>query len=417
MQAELAALAHELVTGVDPGFEFLTLRASCSGGGGTFRLTAGPSDHDVASSASMDGLFRLGLDRPVVLELRVEPDGTFEAVVTEGIVQVTSSLPPTYTFVRKPPQRPTEFEVTSLSEVEAVIGASLPVEVHELYARTSMVDEVQLDPPEEILRNWRWHLADVEEDPRRWEHPVLYAGPPDAVRPVQFHPLWVPVGANDWGDAVCVDLAPGPGGRVGQVIQLAGEGPLTYLADSLPELVLPDSYPGTTGLEDHFDAGDRAPAALPPTLQQITVREPGDLDFGLLARLTSLRELRVVRGGSVRLAELAHLPLQRLEVTGYEIELPACETLKALVVNGARVELPPLPNLRVLDVSQADVDVESLPRVDYLVLNAEQWRRCRQTPAAAGVVGESSLARALAWAAERGAGLPREVFRGRAASA
>ncbi|ANZ38778.1 hypothetical protein BBK82_24635 [Lentzea guizhouensis] len=416
MRADLAALAHELITGVAPGFDFLTLRASCSGGGGTFRLTAGPSDQDVVSSASMERLWRLGLDRPVVLELRVERDGTFEAVVTEGVVQVASSLPPTYTFMRKPPLRPTKPEISTLAEVEAAIGASLPTEVHELYARTTTVDEVLLDRPDEILFNWRWHLAELAEDPRRWEQPMLYAGPPDAVRPVQFHPLWVPVGANDWGDAVCVDLAPGPGGRVGQVIQLAGEGPLTYLADSLPELVLPDEYPGSEGLEDHFDAADRTPAALPPTLQQITVREPGDLDFGLLGHLTSLRELRVVRGGSVRLAALSHLPLERLEVSGYEIELPVCETLKALVVNGAHVELPSLPNLRVLDVSRADVDVESLPRVDYLVLNAEQWRRCSQTPAAAGLVGESSLALALAWAGERGAGLPREVIRGRASA-
>ena len=43
----------------------------------------------------------------------------------------------------------------------------------------------------------------------------------------------------------------------------------------------------------------------PPTPQELTVRDPGDLDFGLLARLTSLRQLRVVHGGSVRLSALA----------------------------------------------------------------------------------------------------------------
>ncbi len=157
-------------------------------------------------------------------------------------------------------------------------------------------------------------------------------------------------------------------------------------------------------------------AALPSTIQQLSLREPGDLDFGLLSRLTSLRQLHILRGMSVRLGELAHLPLEYLHVSGHEIELPACETLTTLVVHGPRVELPSLPNLRVLDVSDADADVESLPQVEYLVMNAEQWQRCSLTPAAAALTGESSLARALDWAGARGVDLPREVIRGRASA-
>lgn len=117
----------------------------------------------------------------------------------------------------------------------------------------------------------------------------------------------------------------------------------------------------------------------------------------------------------MRLRELAHLPLERLEVTGDEIELPACETLTALVVKGgARVELPSLPSLRVLDVSAADVDVESLPEVDYLVLNFEQWQRCSQQPAAASLADEFSVPRVFEWASERGVERVGQVFRGRA---
>ncbi|GGU16032.1 SMI1/KNR4 family protein [Lentzea flava] len=417
MQAELAAVAHELITTVEPGFGFLTLRASCSGGASTHRLTAGPSEQDVFSP--LGSLRQVGLDRPAVFEMRVDADGTFEALVTRDVIQGTSYLPPSYTVLLKPRQRPVRHEVSSLAEVEAAIGVSLPREVHELYAgRAKVDDDICLYSPDDILLTWQMYIAMEEEDPREWEQPVLYAGPPNAVRTVRFHPLWVPIGYNDWGDTLCVDLAPGPGGRVGQVIQLAGEGPLTYVAASVAGLALPDSYPGTKGLEEHFDVADHGPArveALPQTLQAVTVREPGDLDFGLLARLTSLRQLRVVRGGSVRLSALAHLPLERLEVSGYEVELPACDTLTALVVEGPFVDLPPLPNLRVLDVSKAEVDIESLPEVDYLVLNAAQWRRCSMTPAAATLTGESSLARALTWAGERGVELPREVIRGRVA--
>ncbi|SDF42087.1 SMI1 / KNR4 family (SUKH-1) [Lentzea fradiae] len=415
MQAELAAVAHDLVAAVEPGFGHLTLRASCGGGGSTHRLTAGPSEQDVF--APLESLREVGLDRPVVFEMRVEENGTFQAVATRDIIQVASLLPPTYTILLKPPPRRERREVSTLAEVESVIGVSLPPELHDLHAGRARIDEdITLYSPDDIVLTWQSCLSTEEEDPRDWETPVLYAGPPDAVRTVRFHPRWVPFGYNDWGDALCVDLAPGPRGRAGQVVQLAGEGPLTYLADSVAGLVLPDSYPGTRGLKDSFTVADRGLegiAALPETVQSLTLREPGDLDFGVLARLSSLRELRITRGGSVRLGALAHLPLRRLEVSGYEIELPVCETITALVLDGAFVDLPPLPNLRVLDVSKAEVDVEYLPEVDYLVMNAAQWRRCSTSPAAATLTGESSLAGALAWARERGVELPYEVVSGR----
>ncbi|HEX7306863.1 SMI1/KNR4 family protein [Lentzea sp.] len=421
MQAELAAVAHELITTVEPGFGFLTLRASCSGGGSSHRLTAGPSEQHVFSFWGLTSLRQVGLDRPAVFEMRVDADGTFEALVTRDVIQGTTMLPPTYTVLVTPRERPVRREVSSLAEVETAIGVTLPPEVHDLYAGRAEVDEdINLYSPDEVLLTWQMFVAMEDDDPWGWELPVLYAGPAGAVRAVRFHPRWVPIGSNDWGDTLCVDLAPGPRGRVGQVIQLSNEGPLTYLAASVAGLALPDSYPGTHGLADHFDVADRGPAgvaALPTTLQELTLREPGDLDFGLLARLTSLRRLTVVRGGSVRLGALAHLPLERVEASGYEIELPVCDTLAAVVVDGAFVDLPALPGLRVLDASKAEVDVESLPRVDHLVLNAAQWRRCPVKPAAATLAGESSLARALVWAGERGVELPREMVRGRVPTA
>lgn len=417
MQAELTAVAQEIVTVVEPGFDHLTLRASCSGGGGTYRLTSGPSEQDEYLFGHLEKLFAVGLDRPVVFEMRVRADGTFDALVTEHILQATSTLPPTYTVVRKRPKRPDVPPAATLADVEAVIGAPLPAEVHELYARGAEIDDdIVLYPPDEIVLTWSLYTRMADEDPHDWAKPVLYVGPPGAVRMVSFHPLWVPIASNSWGDNLCVDLAPGPNGRVGQMIQLAGEAPLSYLADSATAWAQSPESPDYEGLEHHFNAADLGPAgvaALPPTSQNLTVRKPGDLDFGLLAHVTSLRELTVLGGDSVHLGALAHLPLERLEVSADEIELPACETLTSLVVRGARVELPSLPNLRVLDVSGADVDIESLPQVDFLVLNAEQWRRCTLAPAAVSLTGESSLARALVWAAERGVELSRQVISGR----
>lgn len=418
MRTELAALARELMNLAEPGPDHLTIRASCSGGGGGYRVTSGPSEQDEFLSGHPETLFKLGLERPVVFEMRVRPDGTFDALVTENIIQATGHLPPTYTVLRKQPRQPSLPAVSSLAEVEAVIGAPLPQEVHELYASGAQIDDdIELYPPDEILLTWSLYKRMAEEDPQDWAKPVLYVGPPGAVRMVNFHPLWVPIASNHWGDNLCVDLAPGPGGRVGQMIQLAGEAPLSYLADSATAWARSPESPDHEGLEDHFKVADRGPegvAALPLTTQSLSLHDPGDLDFGLLARLTSLRRLGITGGDSVRLGALAHLPLERIEVTAREIELPACETLTSLAVRGAHVELPSLPQLRVLDVSGAEVDIESLPQVDYLVLNADQWRRCSLTPAAASLTGEYSLARALMWASERGVELSRQVISGRA---
>ncbi|MDT7784062.1 MAG: hypothetical protein QOF58_2481 [Pseudonocardiales bacterium] len=420
MQDEFAALAREIIDFVEPGFDFLTLRASCGGGSSSVRLTSGPSEQDLRFFHQLTTLPALAEEGPVDFEMRIEADGTFEALVAGGIIPSTGHLPPTYTVVLKPRFQPNEHKASSLAEVEAVIGASLPAEVHELYARgADEIGDAQLFRVDEILGYWS-DLADIERYPLDWDRPVKYVGPPGAVRMVRFDPRWVPIASNDCGDFLCVDLAPGPNGTAGQLIQVSDEVPLTYLAGSLADWPGSSEAPDHGDLADRFDVADRGPegvASLQETIQQLVLLGPGDLDFGLLSRLTALRELTIVRGTSVRLGDLAHLPLERIEVTGAEIELPACETLTSLVVSGgARVELPALPNLRVLDVSAVEVDVESLPQVEYLVLNAGQWQRCTQTPAAASLAGEYSLARALDWARERGAEVTGEVFRGTAAS-
>ncbi len=180
MQAELAALAHDLVTSMEPGFESITLRASCSGGGSSHRTTVEPSGYDGKHLHDLATLGAVGLKRPVVFEMHVAADGTFEAVVTEQIIQATGHLPPTYTVVRKPRPRVATPVVTSLADVEAVIGASLPAEVHELFSSgiAEDFDDATLLAIEEIL-DYREMLADIaDRDPQEWHHPVLYVGPP-----------------------------------------------------------------------------------------------------------------------------------------------------------------------------------------------------------------------------------------------
>ena len=410
MQDRFAAIARELVDSVEPGFDFLTLWGLCAPGGHNLRLTSGPSAEELPLPHRPSTVDAISPD--IIFELRVEADGTFETRVFEGVIlEGAGHVPPIYTVVREPRYRSIDHEASSLAEVEAVIGAALPAEVHELFASgAEVVGDVRLIQINKILYYWNAWVHQFGYYPQQWERPVQYLGPPGAVRLVPFDLKWVPVGFNDCADLVCVDLAPGPHGQVGQLIQVAGEVPLTYLADSLTSWAPPAEEPDYGHL---FAQWPEELAELPDTVQELGI-SGHDLDFGRLARLTSLRSLVIVEAGVVRLGELAQLPLERLEVTGDEIELPACETLTALVVrSGARVELPSLPSLRVLDVSGADVDVESLPDVEYLVLNFAQWQRCSQQPAAASLVGESSVERLLDWARERG--VPGQVISGTAA--
>ncbi len=221
------------------------------------------------------------------------------------------------------------------------------------------------------------------------------------------------------GVTLCVDLAPGPRGRVGQVIQPSlNSYPLELLAESVTAWHRSPERPDLPGMMLHFSAEDYDQDAVAdvaarfPTLRELGLYDLGDADLAPLARLADLRDLKV-SGGHLRLNGLADLPLERLHVTATEADIPALERLTSLTVSVARVDLPKLPKLRVLDVSGADVDVESLPQVDHLTLNAEQWRRCTVRPAAATLVGERSLAQALDWAESLGLVLPRRLVSGR----
>jgi hypothetical protein len=430
VENKLAEVAAELVAEVKPGWDYLMLRAMCDSGYTNSRVSAGPSD-DHAHVRHLKSLAALGDDGNVVVEMRVEPDGAFTALLTDGIDQGTGCLPPSYTIVFEPRPRhvipPYErTEVTStgpLAAVEAELGVPLPAEVHELYRSgvTDFGDHVLL-PADEIL-TVRQQLLDNEaflaHDPGNWAEPIPCTAPRDAVRLVGHHPLWVPIVRYPSAETLCVDLAPGPRGRVGQVIQPSlGCYPLELLADSVTEWHRSPERPESSGMKGHYDVTDYEIDVVAylgsefPTLRQLGLGELRDVDLAPLASMADLQVLKL-SGGRLRIEALAHLPLEHLEITATDVTVPAFQRLTRLKVDGARVELPELPMLRVLDVSRADVDVESLPQVDHLTLNAEQWRRCTVRPAAATLIGERSLAKALDWAGSLGVELPRRVVSGR----
>ncbi|MFI6102403.1 SMI1/KNR4 family protein [Lentzea sp. NPDC051213] len=426
MEKLLAEVAAELVAKARPARDYLTLRATCDNGYTSERVSSGPSD-DHVRVRHLESLGALGADGNVVVEMRVDPNGAFTALLTDGIDQNTGYLPPTYGIVLEPrprhlfaPYERTEVQsVGPLAAVEAELGVPLPPEVHELYLSgvTEFGDHTLL-PADEIL-GVRRELLDLEEllshSQNGWAELIPYAGPRDAVQLVGYHPLWVPIVRYTSGVALCVDLAPGPQGRVGQVIEPAlACYPLRLLAGSVTEWHQSPERQNPPGMKAHYSAADHDVAEVARrfrTLRELVLHELGDVDLAPLASLASLRDLQV-SGGRLRLGGLAGLPLERLHVTATDIDLPALEHLTSLTVSGARVDLPTLPKLRVLDVSHADVDCESLPQVDRLVLNADQWRHCKACPAAATLVGERSLAQALDWAESLSVVLPRRSVSG-----
>ena len=77
------------------------------------------------------------------------------------------------------------------------------------------------------------------------------AVPEGAVRPVAFHPRWLPLADDGAGNGLALDFAPGPGGTPGQVVSFGTDEPVRrVLAPSLPALLV--------WLAERFETGDAA---------------------------------------------------------------------------------------------------------------------------------------------------------------
>lgn len=174
-----------------------------------------------------------------------------------------------------------------LAAVEAELGVPLPAEVHELYRSgvTEFGDHTLL-PADEILTVRRERLDDEESFFSHrydaWAEPIPYTGPRDAVQLVGFHPLWVPIVRYPSGVTLCVDLAPGPRGRVGQVIVASLNCyPLELLAESVTEWHRSPEHPDHPGTRAHYSAEDYDLDVVAEVAQRFqTLRELGLYDLG-----------------------------------------------------------------------------------------------------------------------------------------
>ncbi|MFI7633267.1 SMI1/KNR4 family protein [Nonomuraea sp. NPDC049400] len=251
-------------------------------------------------------------------------------------------------------------------------------------------------------RTWRDHL----------ERPVITsAGAPLAVRRMSDHPRWIPFATSTDGDFLAVDLAPGPGGRPGQVIRMGlhhGGGP-AYVADSVTGLLRrhvdalrAGAYRvergglwvdlGDPGRDAHEEPGSLtvtgAGAASMPAMhhgiERLSVRDAPCADFGPVRGAPALWEVRVENCPGADLAPLQDTPVELLDLAMDPIDLAPLAghaTLRMMALSTARpVDLAPLrscPRLYGLDLSRAAIrDIGVLGELKgllYLRLRRGQW--------------------------------------------
>jgi cell wall assembly regulator SMI1 len=112
---------------------------------------------------------------------------------------------------------------TSITKVEKTLGITFPDEVRESYRihdgqssdGPGLFDDWELLPLSRVLEEWRiwkglWDSGEFKGKKSKSNGATLKDW---------WHPAWIPLTSNRAGDHHCLDLAPGPKGTCGQIIQ------------------------------------------------------------------------------------------------------------------------------------------------------------------------------------------------------
>lgn len=144
---------------------------------------------------------------------------------------------------------------TQLMVAEAAMGITLPEEIREAYRRHNGVSRLRLHAipagvpqgPYLFLPFYDWVDLDrmVEiwkmmciidaqmKNSGAWEDVVFDdLEPGRRIRPVDWERRWIPLGSNDTSVFIYVDLAPGPAGVAGQLVDAGHPEGTQYFADS-----------------------------------------------------------------------------------------------------------------------------------------------------------------------------------------
>lgn len=375
-QDRLIAIGRQFVDRAPEGWASIVFRASISRGGFVHEVvvedTGGES---LRMNTRLDPLQKVDwirhVERRTAVEMRIQPDREFTALVNTGLRQSPCSVPPTYEFVLDERYRPDDriappvagresgdpsvipglvaeyaelFESImgyaprfnppasedELAAVEQKLGADLPEDVKALYRVTGGDAERDgvfgtavlhtLDFVAEAREDFIAMDRGLRADPGDWATAMLYQGPEGAVRRVRWSKGWLPIASYGTGRYFAIDLDPGPNGRRGQVIQVNGDhsdDPIRYVAPSVAEylatvlgLLREGAYVAHPDKEYFYRT--HAPEEYPRT-DMVMSLEGQDLRSALAATedVESLQRLTLRHAGHVELAPLAELPLLR----------------------------------------------------------------------------------------------------------
>jgi|GEM_PF-1500313 len=173
----------------------------------------------------------------------------------------------------KPPATATQ---AALAEIERILGVSLPAQLSALYRLTGgeprfrehavspighgVLFGARLMQARDILekvqapRDWRPDGVDADSEDDDFPNTLLE---PTKLRAAGWHRLWVPFVDLAGGNYLAVDLAPAPGGSVGQIINVGRNQDYRFvLADSISELVALLHEIGAAGIFEIIEGDD-----------------------------------------------------------------------------------------------------------------------------------------------------------------
>jgi cell wall assembly regulator SMI1 len=143
-------------------------------------------------------------------------------------------------FHRLPPGASRE----SIDRLQAALGLSLPQDLVDLLLANDgdsgapgVLFGAELLGVDVILREWTFQRS-LDADPLALLNRGCASTPPGAILEQYTHPAWIPFLTDGDGTFFALDLAPGPRGKVGQVINAGrGQQRKSVLAASLGELL------------------------------------------------------------------------------------------------------------------------------------------------------------------------------------
>lgn len=140
----------------------------------------------------------------------------------------------------------------AIMHLEDVLGVTLPEEFRASYRRhnggykMSLVTTMKILPIEGILENWQILRELLDDDDWASTPPYYFTDQralrsgwqPGPIQPVWWHQRWIPFGEDNAGNLTCLDLAPAPGGAIGQILDWDHEcGPSRVLFSSFHQFL------------------------------------------------------------------------------------------------------------------------------------------------------------------------------------